>query len=164
MTVIIETETEVSFDFDYEEAIRQVIERSVDYEEMPYDPEVSVTLTDNASIREVNREFRSLDRETDVLSFPMADYPEPACFDILEDMDDVFNPDTGEYMMGDIMISVEKVREQADLYGHSEKRELCFLVAHSMLHLMGYDHEEDEERLIMERKQEEILKSLNIGR
>jgi len=164
MTVTIEKEVECGFSFDEDELIRTVIEAALDYENCPYDAEVSVTLTDNESIREVNRDFRNLDRATDVLSFPMADYATPADFDSLEEMDDVFNPETGEYMMGDIMISVEKVKEQAEAYGHSEKRELAFLVAHSMLHLMGYDHEEEEERQVMEKKQEEILQNLNINR
>jgi len=164
MTVTIEKEVECGFSFDEDELIRTVIEAALDYENCPYDAEVSVTLTDNESIREVNRDFRNLDRATDVLSFPMADYATPADFDSLEEMDDVFNPETGEYMMGDIMISVEKVKEQAEAYGHSEKRELAFLVAHSMLHLMGYDHEEEEERQVMEKKQEEILQNLNITR
>ena len=108
--------------------------------------------------------YRNIDKETDVLAFPMADYKTPADFDILEEMDDVFNPDTGEYMMGDIMISVDKVREQAEAYGHSEKRELCFLVAHSMLHLMGYDHMTPEDAACMEKKQEAILTKLGYTR
>ena len=73
-------------------------------------------------------------------------------------MDDCFHPETGELLLGDIVISVDKVMEQAEKYGHSQTRELAFLVAHSMLHLFGYDHMEDEERLVMEEKQEEILK------
>ena len=112
----------------------------MDYEECPYEAEVSVLLTD-------------------VLSFPMCDYDTPGDFDWLEEHgDDCFHPESGELLLGDIVISVEKVREQAEAYGHSEKRELAFLVAHSMLHLFGYDHMEDEERKIMEAKQEEILK------
>ena len=75
-----------------------------------------------------------------------------------------FNPETGELLLGDIMISVEKVREQAAAYGHSEERELGFLVAHSMLHLFGYDHMEDEEREVMEKKQEEILQNIALVR
>ena len=131
----------------------------MDYEECPYEAEVSVLLTDNDRIHELNREFRGIDRPTDVLSFPMCDYDTPGDFDWLgEHGDDCFHPESGELLLGDIVISVEKVREQAEAYGHSEKRELAFLVAHSMLHLFGYDHMEDEERKIMEAKQEEILK------
>ena len=164
MTVHIENETEEQFQFDYEELIRSVIGAALEYEACPYDAEVEVVLTDNAGIHEINLQQRNIDRPTDVLSFPMAEYETPADFDGLEAQEDVFDPDSGEYMMGDIMISVDKVKEQADLYGHSEKRELGFLVAHSMLHLMGYDHMEDAERLVMEKRQEEILNSIGLTR
>lgn len=90
----------------------------------------------------------------------MADYPVPGDFSDIEERDpDAFHPETGELMFGDIIISMDKVKEQAKAYGHSNTRELAFLVAHSMLHLMGYDHMVEEERIVMERKQEEILKS-----
>lgn len=95
---------------------------------------------------------------TDVLSFPMVDYEKPSDFDHVEDaVEDYFNPETGELMLGDIVISVDKVEEQAEKYGHSQTRELAFLVAHSMLHLCGYDHMVDEERLVMEDRQRQIL-------
>ena len=164
MTVHIENKTEEQFQFDYEELIRSVVGAALEYEACPYDAEVEVVLTDNAGIHEINLQQRNIDRPTDVLSFPMAEYETPADFDGLEAQEDVFDPDSGEYMMGDIMISVDKVKEQADLYGHSEKRELGFLVAHSMLHLMGYDHMEDAERLVMEKRQEEILNSIGLTR
>ncbi|MBE5960370.1 MAG: rRNA maturation RNase YbeY, partial [Lachnospiraceae bacterium] len=102
---------------------------------------------------------------TDVLSFPMVDYEVPSDFDHLEESaDDYFNPETGELLFGDIVISVDKVISQAEEYGHSTERELAFLVAHSMLHLCGYDHMEDEERLVMEERQKQILDQLNITR
>lgn len=165
MTIEIEYEAEQQLDLPYEEIIRKVIEESLDYEGCPYESQVSVVLTDNESIRSINAEFRQIDRETDVLSFPMVDYTEPAYFDDLEDAEgEYFDPDTGELMLGDIVISVEKVVEQAEKYGHSEKRELAFLTAHSMLHLMGYDHMEEEERLVMEAKQSAILENLGITR
>ena len=130
----------------------------MDYEGCPYEAEVSVVLTDNPSIQEINRDYRQIDRPTDVLSFPMVDYERPADFCGLEEQaEDYFNPETGELMLGDIIVSVDKVEEQAEKYGHSQARELAFLVAHSMLHLFGYDHMEEEERLVMERKQAEIL-------
>ena len=92
--------------------------------------------------------------------FPMADYPVPGDFSDIEERDpDAFHPETGELILGDIIISMDKVKEQAKAYGHSNTRELAFLVAHSMLHLMGYDHMVDEERKVMEAKQEEILKN-----
>ena len=164
MNVFIENEVEAVFGFDAEEVIRNVISQAIEDEGCPYDYQVNVVLTDDDSICEINREERALDRATDVLSFPMAFYAAPADFDGLEEQDDVFDPETGEYMLGDIMISVDHVRAQAKEYGHSEKRELAFLTAHSMLHLMGYDHESDEERCEMEEKQEAILQHLGITR
>ncbi len=158
MTVEIEYEAEKKLALPWEKIIREVVEEAMDYEDCPYEAEVSVTLTDNASIREINRDHRGIDSPTDVLSFPMIEYGRPADFDGLEEQaEDYFNPETGELMLGDIVVSVEKVEEQAEKYGHSQERELAFLVAHSMLHLFGYDHMEEEERLVMEKKQAEIL-------
>ena len=158
MTVEIEYEAKRRLELPYETIINDVIEEAMDYEDCPYEAEVSVTLTDNEAIREINREHRGIDSPTDVLSFPMVDYERPADFDGLEDRaEDYFNPETGELMLGDIVVSVDKVEEQAEKYGHSRERELAFLVAHSMLHLFGYDHMEEEERLPMEQTQEEIL-------
>ncbi len=169
MTVNIEYETEKQLDLDYETIISNVIEKSCDYVQCPYEAEVSVTLTDNSGIRQINEEFRHIDSPTDVLSFPLLDYDSPADFAFLDGEDDdivseYFNPDTGELMLGDIIISVEKVIEQAENYGHSTKRELAFLVAHSMMHLFGYDHMESDEAAVMESKQEEVLRLLGISR
>ena len=159
MTIHIEYETEEELKLPYEEIITTVVNEALDYENCPYEAEVNVLLTDNEDIRQINKEYRDIDNATDVLSFPMADYDSQSDFDRLEDMaSDYFNPETGELLLGDIVISVDKVKEQAEKYGHSETRELAFLVAHSMLHLCGYDHMVDEERLVMEKKQEEILK------
>ena len=156
MTVTIEYEAEERLEVPYEEIIRNVVEEALDYVECPYDAEVNVVLTDNEGIHQINLDMRGIDRPTDVLSFPMCDFETPGDFDGLEETpEEYFNPDTGELMLGDIVISVEKVKEQAEKFGHSETRELAFLVAHSMLHLSGYDHMEDEERLDMEEKQEE---------
>lgn len=115
--------------------------------------EVSVTYTDNERIREINRVHRANDRETDVLSFPMLD-------------DDGFplNPDTDCCMLGDIVISLEKAAAQAKEYGHGFARELAFLTVHSMLHLLGYDHMNEEEEAEMFGKQELILNSLGLTR
>lgn len=164
MTITIEEETQVSFDFDYKNIIESVINQAMDYKKCPYEAEVSVVLTDNASIQEINKEFRQIDNSTDVLSFPLVDYEEAGSFDFLEERDDCFNPESGELMLGDIVISVEKVFEQAEKYGHSPKRELAFLTAHSMLHLFGYDHMSGEEAAVMEQGQEEILEALGITR
>ena len=158
MTISIEYEAEKKLDLPYETIIRDVVAASLDYEKCPYEAEVNVILTDNEAIREINREQRQIDSATDVLSFPMVDYETPSDFDHVEEaVEDYFNPETGELMLGDIVISVEKVEEQAEKYGHSQTRELAFLVAHSMLHLCGYDHMEEEERLEMEERQRAIL-------
>lgn len=166
MNLLIEKETDDSFDFDYEEAAKSIIEQALDYLKCPYEVQLNLTLTDNEGIHVINKEYRQIDRPTDVLSFPLVDYPEPNVFpDNLEEMaEDYFDLDTGELMLGDIIISVEKCKEQAKEYGHSELREYSFLIVHSMLHLFGYDHMEDDERLVMEEKQREILDKSGILR
>ena len=164
MTIILEQEYNKDLGINYEEIADKVINYALDYEKCPYEAEISLTLTDNKGIWEVNKEFRQMDKPTDVLSFPLIEYAVPGEFDFLEDMDDCFNPETGELMLGDILISLDKVYEQANEYGHSITREYAFLIAHSMLHLMGYDHMEEEEAKIMESKQKEILSDLGILR
>ena len=164
MTIEITWEAENPFSFDAGAVLKQVIEAALDAEECPYECEVEVLLTDNAGIQEINRENRGIDAPTDVLSFPMAEYPAPGDFSRLEEDEDCFHPETGELLLGDIVISLDKVREQAEKYGHAEERELAFLTAHSMFHLMGYDHMEEEERKIMEEKQERLLDLLGIRR
>lgn len=165
MTFYVENETAESFPFDTEETVRAVCTAVLEAEGCPYETQVNVVLTDNAGIREMNRTSRGIDRETDVLSFPNVDFQTAGVFDIDEDREaDYFDPDTGELMLGDILISVDRVREQAENYGHSLRREFAFLVAHSMLHLCGYDHMESAEAEVMEKKQEEILSGLGITR
>ena len=167
MTICFENETDQKLDFDYETILEKVICQAADQEKCPYEFEVNVTFTDNDSIREINREFRELDVPTDVLSFPMVDYPAPADFSVLEDEDNAaeyFHPETGELILGDIVISVERAKMQAEEYGHSLKREICFLTAHSMLHLFGYDHIDPKDAAIMEPKQKQILEEMHIVR
>lgn len=165
MTINIEYETDIILQLDYKDIITKVVEKSLDTEECPYEAEVNVILTDNKEIKEINKEYRDVDNPTDVLSFPMIDYINPADFSTVEeDENEFFNPETGELLLGDIMISVEKVIEQAAEYGHSIERELAFLTAHSMMHLFGYDHMEEEERLHMEARQKMVLEELNIYR
>ena len=169
MTINIEYETEIRLKLDYEQIIRKVIAASADYEKCPYETEVNVVLTDNRNIQEINREHRDVDCPTDVLSFPMIEYETPSDFAGMEaqmdaNPEDYFNPDSGELMLGDIVISVEKVMEQAEKYGHSEERELAFLTAHSMMHLFGYDHMEAADAAVMEAKQRAVLEQLGITR
>lgn len=164
MTIQLEWESMDKLEFDYEGLIKQVISASLEEEGCPYEAEISVVLTDNEEIHQVNKEFRGIDRATDVLSFPMVEYEMPGNFDFLEERPDCFHPETGELLLGDIMVSIERAREQAEEYGHSLERELAFLITHSVLHLCGYDHMEEEERLAMEKKQRLILDKLGIKR
>ena len=164
MTLEFSCELKVSFDFDAEEVAREVIETALKKEGFLTDVEISLTLVSEEEIQSANREFRDQDKVTDVLSFPMAGLDHPGSWDEMVSQPDIKNPDTGEYLLGDILLCVPKVYAQAEEYGHSEKREYAFLIAHSMLHLMGYDHMTDEERVVMEEKQEDILACLNINR
>ena len=165
MTFHLECEVESKFSFPYEELAKEVIEACMEAEDFPYEAEVNLTLVDDAAIQEINASYRQIDRATDVLSFPLLDYDAPGDFSKVEDlMGDNINPDTGEVMLGDIVISVDHVREQAKEYGHSEKREYAFLIVHSMLHLFGYDHMEPEEAQEMQEHQRKILDYLKITR
>ena len=165
MSFYLEEEIEVKFEFNYKELAERIVEFCLDYARFPYEAEVNLTLTDNEGIHAINKEFREIDRPTDVLSFPMLNYDTPGDFAFLDEEDsDDFNPDTGEALLGDIVISVDKVVEQAESYGHSIEREYAFLITHSMLHLFGYDHMEKGEADIMEEKQKEILTQMNILR
>ena len=165
MTILVENEVNRELDFDYEEVIEAVINKTLKTENCPYETEVNVLLTGNGEIHTANKEFRGIDRPTDVLSFPMVDYDYPSDFSYVEaNPESYINPETDELLLGDIMISVDKVYEHADEYGHSRKREFAFLIAHSMLHLLGYDHIDEAERKVMEVKQEAILDALGITR
>ena len=164
MTLNIEYETKIKLALEYEDIITKVVNTALDTEDCPYDIELNVILTDNKEIKEINNNYREIDNATDVLSFPMVDYTVPSDFSHLEDDDTYFNPETGELLLGDIIISVEKVMEQASEYGHTLERELAFLTAHSMMHLFGYDHMTEEERILMEERQELVLKTLGINR
>ena len=165
MTVTIERESEIPLPFSEQEVAEAVISETLDYEDCPYEVQVNIILTSNEEIQQINLEQRGVDAPTDVLSFPMIEYAYPSDFTVLEaDSFDSFDPDTGELILGDIVISVDKVLEQAEKYGHDVKREYAFLIAHSMLHLFGYDHMDEVEKENMELKQEEILTHLNITR
>lgn len=164
MRIYLEDEGSLDLDLDYLALTDKVAEAVLDMEECPYESQVELLLTMNDEIHEMNQEFRGIDRATDVLSFPMIDYEEAGNFEFLENATGYFDPETGELMLGNIVISKEKVVEQAQEYGHSVEREFAFLVAHSMLHLLGYDHIEEEERKIMEEKQRQVLDGLGITR
>lgn len=165
MTSYIENDTEVVFSFDIQEILDQIMETVMDMEQCPYETEVNLLLTDSKGIREYNRDYRGMDRETDVLSFPSISFEKAGDFSNAEVcVADCFDPDSGELILGDIILSVDRVLSQASEYGHSVLREFAFLAAHSMFHLCGYDHIEEQDAIVMERKQEEVLTKLGITR
>lgn len=128
-----------------EDLLEKVIETSLKMENMSLDYEISVSFVTNDEIRELNSQFRNIDKETDVLSFPFEDEFE-----------------TGIRILGDIVLSVEKAMDQAEDFGHTVERELAYLTAHSTLHLMGYDHMNDDDKSIMRQKEKAIMKALQI--
>lgn len=164
MTLQFECETDLDFGIDCASLAKEVAEKVLEMEGCPYETSVNLVLTDNEEIKRVNTEFRNILAPTDVLSFPMIPFEKPTDYHIVEDDDSYFDLDTDELLLGDIMISAEKAAAQAKEYGHSVKREFCFLVAHSMLHLLGYDHMTKEEAEIMEQKQADALEELGITR
>lgn len=140
-----------------EKLIKEVVIRVLEEEKVLPEVDVYITLTNNEEIHKINKEYRDVDRPTDVLSFPMYERDEIA--GLKNDTDDEI-----EKILGDIIVSIEKVREQAEEYGHSFERELAYLVTHGMLHLLGYDHMIEEEKAVMRKREEEILETLNITR
>ena len=165
MTSYVENETEMTFPFDCREILESVMEEVLTSENCPYEAQVNLLITDNDGIQEYNRQFRDKDMPTDVLSFPMISFRTEADFSVVEEAEaDYFDPDSGELILGDIIISAERVFQQAESFGHSPKREFAFLTAHSLLHLCGYDHMVPEEAAVMEKKQEAVLEKLGITR
>lgn len=164
MSLFIEEEGDVTLPFDIKEVAERVTAAALECEKCPYEAEINLLLTTDEEIRKMNREYRQTDRATDVLSFPMLEYDAPADFSFLDEAEDAFDPESGELVLGDIVISKERVLAQAEEYGHSPLREYAFLIAHSMLHLFGYDHMEDDERELMEARQRVIMEAVNIPR
>ena len=149
-----------------EEELKRVIEFTLKEEEVEIPCEVSLLFVDNDEIREINNETRNIDRETDVLSFPMLDYEDKKVF---KEMYKGYkfsqsDFDGNELVLGDIVLSLEKALEQSREFNHSFERESSYLVVHSVLHLLGYDHMEDEDKVVMRKREEEILNKLNITR
>ena len=143
---------------EYEPIIKKVIEKCFEEEKIQNSKLcMTIILTTPQNIRKVNNEYRNIDKETDVLSFPMFEK---------EELDKKIENNDFEYedVLGDIVISIEKVKEQAEEYGHSFERELSYMLVHGFYHLMGYDHIKEEDKKIMRPKEEKILKSLEITR
>lgn len=165
MTFYVENETNIEFPFSPEEIGCKVATETLLAENCPYEAEINLLLTDNDGIKAYNKEYRGIDQVTDVLSFPNVDYSQAGDFSLIEGNEEMYcDLDSGELLLGDIMISISKVQAQAEEYGHSLLREFAFLITHSMLHLLGYDHMDSEEAIQMEVKQEEILRKVGITR
>ncbi len=166
MTFSVEVDEGISqLDLETDKIFERVAKTVLDVMKCPFECEVSLTLTDDERIRKLNRDHRDTDRSTDVLSFPMVDFKRPADYSrIDDDPTDLFDPENGELMLGDIVISTDHVIAQAEEYGHTVLRELAFLITHSMLHLLGFDHMEPEDAAMMEQAQDDILNILNIRR
>ena len=164
MTLTLEEEVKAPFDFDYKLLAGEVVQAALEAENFPYEAEINLLLVSTEDIRQINREQRQIDAPTDVLSFPLISYPAPGDFSALEADEGNFNPDTGEALLGDIVLCADKVTEQAEQFGHSAKREYAFLILHSILHLLGYDHMTQDDSEIMEAKQNKILCQMGILR
>lgn len=146
--------------------IEEVCVYALEKEEVRQKCQISLLFVNNEEIREINKETRNIDKVTDVLSFPMLDYPKGKVFkDVYKDKKfDVMYMDQDELVLGDMVLSLERAMEQSEEYNHSFKREVCYLIVHSILHLLGYDHMEDDEKKIMRSREEEILNGLDIKR
>ena len=165
MTIYLNNETDIDLGIDYNDIANKVVCASLDYVNCPYECEVNILLGDNDSIQCLNKAMRNIDSATDVLLFPAYDFEIPGDFSGLNDGKAFyFNSDTGEFILGDIMISLEKVSEQAEEFGHSVTREYAFLIAHSILHLCGFDHIDEDDRITMEKMQDDILTDIGYTR
>ena len=151
---------------EFEKFLSNVIEFALKQEEVDKPCEISLVFVDNEEIRDINNDTRGIDRATDVLSFPMLDYPEKKVFkEVYKDykFNEIFF-DGEELVLGDIVLSLERAEEQRIEYNHSFEREAAYLVVHSVLHLLGYDHMEEEDKVKMRQREEEILNALKITR
>jgi probable rRNA maturation factor len=159
--IIIENEqNKVIIDEKINILITKTIELCMKSEKLDKDYEVSVVIVDDEEIREINKQHRDIDKSTDVLSFPMVEFVNG---ELISDEGD-YDMDIDELMLGDIVISAETAVRQSAEYGHSFEREIAFLTAHSCFHLLGYDHMEEDEELIMTGKQEAILREIGLTR
>ncbi|MBQ7901284.1 MAG: rRNA maturation RNase YbeY [Clostridia bacterium] len=149
----------IDFDEKMNDLVSEVVKMTLECEGFNEACYVSVTVTDNERIHELNREFRNIDRATDVLSFPVLEFDENG--NMIENSGDYYE---GRLILGDIVLSAERALEQSRDFGHSFEREVGFLVCHSMLHLLGYDHETEDERAVMRRKEEYTLEKMGLTR
>lgn len=165
--VIIDNVIEFSPDFDVQKIAESVVNKVMEAEGVTEEVEVDILITDAKEIREYNREYRDIDKETDVLSFPNMEWEVPGDFELAINNpanDMCINPETNLLLLGEICLCKERILSQAEEYGHSVLREYAFLIAHSCLHLLGYDHMEEAEAKVMEDKQKKYLEDLGISR
>ncbi|MBL4933005.1 rRNA maturation RNase YbeY [Clostridium paridis] len=151
---------------EFERLVEEIVQFALKEEEVDEKVQISIVFVDNKEIREINNETRGIDKETDVLSFPMLDYEDGKVFKEQYknfSFDETYY-DGEELVLGDVVLSLEKSLEQSEEYNHSFKRETSYLIIHSILHLLGYDHMEDNEKGIMRKREEDILNKLNIKR
>lgn len=156
----------ISVEKDLKDNIKEIIDYTLKEEQVLVPYEVSLIFVDNEAIREINADTRGIDTATDVLSFPMLDYEDKKVFKQCY-LNYEFSPidlNEGNLVLGDIVLSLERAKEQSEEFRHSFIREVCYLVIHSILHLLGYDHMEDEDKIIMRVREEEILSKFNIKR
>ena len=154
MNLFIENHTNQVLSDEHKKIVLDVIKCALEFEHINSKPEISVCFVDNDEIKKLNKKFRSIDKETDVLSFPMIEFnSQPKDFLIKKNI-----------LLGDIIISLPKAFEQAKEYGHTIEREIAFLTAHGILHLLGYDHINSEDEKIMFDKQKTILARMNLKR
>lgn len=163
-TLYLEEEVKVEMPFNKEELAKTAVNKVVEWVKCPYEVEVNLLLTSNREIKEINEMQRGIEKETDVLSFPMIEFQTPGDFSKIEEEPACIHPQSKELMLGDIVLSMEKVIEQAEEFQHSLEREYTFLIVHSMLHLFGYDHMEEDEKNSMEEAQKNIMHQLKIYR
>lgn len=146
--------------------ISEVCDFTLKEESVDKNYQISLLFVDNNEIKDINEETRGINKATDVLSFPMIDYEKGKVYKdmyIGHEFDETYM-DGDELVLGDMVLSLEKALEQSIEYNHSYEREVCYLVVHSILHLLGYDHMEEEEKIVMRKREEEILNKLKIIR
>ncbi len=164
--IVIEENAEFKTDFEKEIIAEKVVMHILEKEGCPFECEVDILITDSEEVREYNREYRNIDNTTDVLSFPNLSWSAPADFLDIDDeeLKMSVNPETDLPILGEICLNKDRIVSQAEEYGHSVKREYAFLIAHSMLHLLGYDHIKEDEAKEMEEKQDKYLEEIGIVR
>ncbi len=160
MTCLIDSEVDIDWGFDHVRLYERAVDAALSDQKCPYEAQVNLLITDDESIREINKVQRGIDSATDVLSFPMTEYAAPGDFEGTGELQMSFDPETGELLLGDIVLSKDRIEDQAKQYGHEIEREYAFLIVHSMLHLCGYDHIEESDRILMEERQKIIMNAL----